>query len=118
MVSFFNFPTQGQHNTSCLSVAKSKTQNGSNNLSYSDRITQKLTEAFAPVHLEVIDESEQHRGHGGYREGGETHFKVVMKSAAMDGLSRVARQRAVYKVLEAELNERVHALALQIDGTA
>lgn len=87
-------------------------------MSYSERITQKLTEAFAPVHLEVIDESEQHRGHGGYREGGETHFKVIMKSEAMNDLSRVARQRAVYKTLDAELTERVHALALQIDGTA
>lgn len=87
-------------------------------MSYAERITNKLTEAFSPDHLEVIDESEQHRGHGGYRDGGETHFKVVMKSAAMNGLSRVARQRAVYKVLEEELNERVHALALQIDGVA
>ncbi len=87
-------------------------------MTYSERITNKLTEAFAPTLLEVIDESEQHRGHGGYVEGGETHFKVVMKSAAMDGLSRVARQRAVYAVLKDELDERVHALALKIDGVA
>lgn len=87
-------------------------------MTYSERITQKLTEAFSPVELQVIDESEQHRGHGGYIEGGETHFKVVMKSADMNGLSRVARQRAVYAVLKSELEERVHALALQIDGVA
>ena len=87
-------------------------------MTYSERITRKLTEAFNPTELDVIDESEQHRGHGGYIEGGETHFKVVMKSAAMDGLSRVARQRAVYAVLKDELNERVHALALKIDGVA
>ncbi len=87
-------------------------------MTYTQRITEKLTEAFNPVHLEVIDESEQHRGHGGHREGGETHFKVIMKSGAMNGLSRVARQRAVNKVLKAELEERVHALSLQIDGTA
>jgi BolA protein len=85
-------------------------------LTYSERITQKLTEAFSPVELQVIDESEQHRGHGGYIEGGETHFKVVMKSADMNGLSRVARQRAVYAVLKSELEERVHALALQVEG--
>ena len=87
-------------------------------MTYSERITQKLTEAFSPVELQVIDESEQHRGHGGYIEGGETHFKVVMKSTDMNGLSRVARQRAVYAVLKSELEERVHALALQIDGVA
>ncbi|OUS05087.1 BolA family transcriptional regulator [Rhodobacterales bacterium 52_120_T64] len=87
-------------------------------MTYSERITQKLTEAFSPVELQVIDESEQHRGHGGYIEGGETHFKVVMKSTDMNGLSRVARQRAVYNVLKLELDERVHALALQIDGVA
>jgi len=87
-------------------------------LTYSERITQKLTEAFSPTELQVIDESEQHRGHGGYIEGGETHFKVVMKAAHMNDLSRVARQRAVYAVLKSELEERVHALALQIDGVA
>ena len=85
-------------------------------MTYSERITQKLTEAFAPSHLEVIDESEQHRGHGGYREGGETHFRVVMKSEAFADMSRVARQRAVYKTLAAELEERVHALALDISA--
>ncbi len=87
-------------------------------MSYSDRIQEKLTAAFAPEHLEVIDESEKHRGHGGYKEGGETHFKVIMRAKAMNDLSRVERQRAVYAVLKDELNERVHALALQIDGVA
>ncbi len=85
-------------------------------MTYSERITQKLTKAFAPSHLEVIDESEKHRGHGGYREGGETHFKVVMKSDTFADMSRVARQRAVYKVLAAEIEERVHALALDISA--
>lgn len=87
-------------------------------MTYSERITKKLTEEFAPVHLEVIDESESHRGHGGYIEGGETHFKVVMKSAALNGMSRVAQQRAIYATLKDELNERVHALALQVEGVA
>jgi BolA protein len=86
-------------------------------LSYHQRITQKLTAAFSPDFLRVTDESEQHRGHGGYREGGETHFDVTMRASAMNGLSRVARQRAVYAVLKDELQERVHALALHIDGT-
>ena len=85
-------------------------------MTYSERITQKLTEAFSPSHLEVIDESEQHRGHGGYREGGETHFRVVLRSAELGAMSRVARQRAVYKVLAEELDERVHALALDISA--
>ncbi len=85
-------------------------------MTYTARITQKLTEAFAPTHLEVIDESEQHRGHGGYREGGETHFRVVMKSESLADMSRVARQRAVYKVLAAEIEERVHALALDVSA--
>ncbi len=85
-------------------------------MTYHDRMTEKLTLAFAPDHLEIIDESEQHRGHGGYQEGGETHFKVIIKSKFFDGLSRVAQQRAVYKALSAELEERVHALALEISS--
>jgi len=76
----------------------------------------KLEAAFAPEHLEVLDESERHRGHAGWREGGETHFRVVMRSARFDGMERVARSRAVHAVLHAELRDRVHALALQLSG--
>ncbi len=79
-----------------------------------DAIRRKLAGAFQPTRLEVIDESEQHRGHGGWREGGETHFRVVMRAPALAGLSRVERSRAVHKVLDAELAGRVHALALDL----
>lgn len=81
-----------------------------------DRMHRTLAEAFAPVHLEVIDESEQHRGHGGWRDGGQTHFRVVMRAAAFDGLSRIARSRAVHAALRAELDGGVHALALDLAG--
>ena len=70
-----------------------------------------------PEQLEVIDESEQHRGHAGWREGGGTHFRVVMRAAAFDGLSRVERSRAVHRVLADELAGGVHALALDSAGT-
>lgn len=79
------------------------------------RIEQKLTTAFAPSILEIEDESEKHRGHGGWREGGETHFKVRIRSKAFDGMSRVARQRAVYNALSDEFDAGVHALALSVE---
>lgn len=78
------------------------------------RIEAKLTETFTPARLLVRDDSERHRGHAGYREGGETHFHVEIVSDAFDGLSRVARQRAVYQALAEELAERVHALELVV----
>jgi len=85
-----------------------------------ERITRKLTEAFAPQQLEVIDESHQHHGHGGWREGGETHFRVNIVSDAFAGKSRIDRHRMVNAALAEELAERVHALAIAArapDGT-
>jgi len=85
-----------------------------------ERITRKLTEAFAPQRLEVIDESHQHHGHGGWREGGETHFRVDIVSDAFAGKSRLERHRMVNAALAEELAERVHALAIAArapDGT-
>jgi len=79
-----------------------------------ENIEQKLREAFSPAHLDVEDVSEQHRGHGGWREGGETHFHVVMTAKTFEGQTRVARQRAVYKVLADELAGPVHALSLDL----
>lgn len=77
-----------------------------------ERITKKLEEALAPQRLDVIDESHLHHGHGGWREGGETHFRVDIVSDAFSGKSRVERHRMVNTILAQELAERVHALAI------
>lgn len=79
-----------------------------------DEIRTRLQQAFSPSLLEVADDSERHRGHGGYREGGESHFNVTIRSAAFEGQSRVARHRAVHAALGADLVGRIHALALDI----
>ena len=73
----------------------------------------KLAEALAPDRLDIVDDSARHAGHVGARPEGETHFNVEIVSARFAGLTRVARQRLVHKVLEAELQGRVHALALR-----
>lgn len=77
-----------------------------------ERIGTKLESAFSPLALEVLDESHQHAGHGGWREGGETHFRVKIVSEAFRGKSRLDRHRLVNAALAAELAERVHALAI------
>ena len=63
------------------------------------RVTQairdKLTAAFQPERLEVVDDSARHAGHAGAREGGESHFNVVIVAEAFKGQGRVQRQRAV-----------------------
>ena len=78
-------------------------------------IADRLEEAFAPSELSVVDDSESHRGHGGYREGGESHFNVKIRSAHFKGLNRVARHRAVHGALGPDLIGRIHALALDLD---
>jgi BolA family transcriptional regulator, general stress-responsive regulator len=83
-------------------------------MSARDTITAKLTSKFAPAFLDVIDESMLHHGHAGWREGGETHFRVRIATRHFDGMSRVAQHRAVMDVLDAELKGRVHALAIEV----
>ena len=81
-------------------------------MAVAETIEQKLTQALAPQRLKIVDDSEKHKGHAGYREGGETHFRVEIVSQAFAGESRVARQRRVYAILAEELAGRVHALQL------
>lgn len=69
---------------------------------------------LAPTRLEVLDESEQHRGHGGWREGGQTHFRIRMASPAFAGLGRVQRHRLVHQTL-GDIVPRIHALAMELD---
>lgn len=79
----------------------------------SQAIRDKLTAAFQPERLEVIDDSARHAGHAGAREGGESHFNVVIVSAAFEGQGRVQRQRAIYSALSEELAGSVHALSVK-----
>jgi BolA protein len=76
-------------------------------------IAAKLTQRFNPSYLEVIDESHQHHGHAGARPDGESHFRVKIAAEAFRGKSRVERHRMVNETLAAELEERVHALAIE-----
>ena len=80
------------------------------------RLTQKLTDAFSPVELEVIDESHKHAGHVGARPEGETHFRVEIVAEAFDGKSLVQRHRMVNQTLAEELADRVHALSISAKG--
>lgn len=75
-------------------------------------IEKRLLEALAPERLEVVDDSEKHRGHSGHDPQGESHFTVMVVSQAFAGQSRVARQRLVNAALADLLRDRVHALAM------
>jgi len=77
-----------------------------------DKIEAKLLSAFAPSSLTVTDDSHHHAGHGGAREGGETHFSIQIVSSAFAGKSRVEMHRAINTLLADEFAERVHALAI------
>jgi BolA protein len=79
-----------------------------------DLIRDKLTAALNPTLVEVEDDSARHAGHMGHpgHGHGETHFNVRIVSPVFAGKSRVDRQRLVYAILDAELKNGVHALAL------
>ena len=84
--------------------------------SMTDEIRDRLEAAFNPSHLDVVDDSESHRGHSGFQEGGESHFNVAITAPAFEDMSRIARHRAVHAALGPQVINRIHALALDIKG--
>jgi BolA family transcriptional regulator, general stress-responsive regulator len=73
-----------------------------------------LRQAFPGAQIRVEDESEGHRGHAGWREGGQTHFHIALTSPKLAGLSRIARHRAVHAALGAALIAQIHALRMTL----
>jgi BolA protein len=73
----------------------------------------RLSSALSPIYVDLTDDSEQHRGHGGYNPSGESHFSLEIESEAFAGKSRVERQRMVYHALDDLMKERVHALQIK-----
>ncbi|MFV0292959.1 MAG: BolA family protein [Paracoccus sp. (in: a-proteobacteria)] len=73
----------------------------------------KRLRVLSPDQLEVIDESELHHGHAGWREGGQTHFRIRISAARLSTLSRVERHRLIHQTL-GDLMNRIHALAIEV----
>lgn len=82
-------------------------------MSMKDRIAAKLTQALHPLRLDIVDESDRHKGHAGARAGGESHYRLDIVSESFVGKSRVARHRMVYDLLGEEFAAGLHALAVR-----
>ena len=82
-------------------------------MSLKDWITATLRERLDPIRLVVEDEFQQHFGHAGWREGGETHFRIDVVSRAFEGKSRVERHRVINAALAGAFERGLHALAIQ-----
>jgi stress-induced morphogen len=82
------------------------------------RLRAALQLSFAPLSLEITDDSARHAGHAGAQPGGETHYSIKLVSAAFAGQSRVARSRAVHDVLANEFRDGLHALSLTLRSPA
>ncbi len=78
-----------------------------------DAIQNKLTKAFSPTRLEIVDESSRHAGHAGAQPGGESHFNVLIEAEAFSGAGKVARQRMIYRALAEEMAGPIHALSIK-----
>ena len=82
-------------------------------MNYVHIIDKTLRKFFNPTFLEVIDESEQHRGHVGFKDGTQTHFKIVIRAKIFEKMSRVSRERAIYKALGSNIMKNIHALSIK-----
>lgn len=76
-------------------------------------IEKRLTDAIAPTHLRVINDSDAHLGHAGHDGSGESHFTVEIVAAQFEEMNRIERQRAVNKALGDLMKERVHAMQIR-----
>ena len=79
-----------------------------------DRINLALRTSFKDSQISVIDDSESHRGHAGFSEGGESHFQIKIVWQGFESMSRIARHRAVHEALGNELLNDIHALTLDL----
>ena len=74
----------------------------------------KLQENLEINFLDIEDESSKHIGHAGFKEGGETHFKVKISSSDFDGLNKVKSHKLIYNILKKEMEDQIHALSIEI----
>ena len=85
-------------------------------MSLSEEMREKLVAEFQPRVLEIEDQSEAHRGHAGYQEGGESHWHIHIAAPKFADMNRISRHRAIHSALGPGIIGRIHALSLTIEG--
>ncbi|MCY4540986.1 MAG: BolA family transcriptional regulator [Rhodobacteraceae bacterium] len=83
-------------------------------MSTENEIITNIRREIQPAFLKVEDQSERHRGHAGWREGGGTHFQVTISSEAFEGMTRIQRHRRIHEAISSPLMKRIHALSIRI----
>ena len=83
-----------------------------------EQIINQITEMLQPEFLEIVDQSDKHKGHSGWREGGETHFHIKVISKKFQNLSRIQRHQLVYKSLSPEPMNTIHALSMDLSSNS
>jgi BolA protein len=78
-----------------------------------EQMIRRLTVALQPTQLDLVNDSEKHRGHAGYDGSGESHFTLLIESPLFVGQTRIQRQRAIYAALGELMTDKVHALSIR-----
>lgn len=86
--------------------------------SVSQYLEEKLTEAFSPESLEIINESHLHSGHAGDDGSGESHMRIKIVASAFNDMTRVERHRAINAIVQPKIDEGLHACAIEVKGTS
>ncbi len=77
-------------------------------------IYHKLMEVLSPEYLDVIDDSDAHKGHAGAKPGGGTHFNIIIRAKSLENLGKIDAHRKIYTALGEELKTSIHALSIKI----
>jgi len=76
------------------------------------RMRERLGAALSPILVDLVDESNKHHGHAGWKDSGNTHWKLAIVSAVFAGKNTVARHRLVYQALGDLMENPIHALSI------
>ena len=88
--------------------------NKKNKISKSIKV--KLKNRFLPHMLKIEDVSEMHRGHGGFKEGGETHFIIYINCAEFKDKNRLSVHRLINEELKDEWENGIHSISIKTEA--
>ncbi len=79
-----------------------------------ERINSIITQDLTPTHLEIIDQSEAHKGHKGSHNNGESHYQINIASVLFENKSKLDCHRLINGLLKQEFESGLHALSIKI----
>ena len=82
-------------------------------MSFVDKVKEKINKKINPEDIILIDNSGLHTQHKSF-DSNKFYLKLIIKSQKLKSMNKIDAHKEIFSILKDEMNNKIHALEIEI----